>query len=174
VSVFVTIELHPTGTCPGEFQLRNYSADIRQYMYTLPRRLHAIPSSVDPLYMGNPESSSTGQHVWRGFVSWISRTSMSPLPWSSRGATLGAGVPAAARAPLRQVRNETSPAAARVGILPTRTPASTGQARRRTRPRPEAGEGATAAVAATAGAVRMRSRPRDATIRFRRPRGSTL
>ena len=31
----------------------------------LPRRLHAVPSSADPLYMGNPESSSTGQHVWR-------------------------------------------------------------------------------------------------------------
>lgn len=66
----------------------------------LPRRLHAVPSSLEPLYMGTPESSSNGQHIWRiAFPGFSKNIFVAPPLEQSRSNSRRGGARGGARPP---------------------------------------------------------------------------
>ncbi|KAK1827645.1 hypothetical protein QBC39DRAFT_393637 [Podospora conica] len=66
----------------------------------LPRRFHAVPSSVEPLHMGIPDFSGTGQHIWRvSFPGFSKNIYVAPPLEQSRSNSRRGGVRTGPRPP---------------------------------------------------------------------------
>ena len=65
----------------------------------LPRKFYPVPLSVDPLYMGNPDSSANGQHVWRISFPGFSKSILVTAPLEPSRSNPRRGGPRTSRPP---------------------------------------------------------------------------